>query len=58
MSKPKTRIQYTGQLFSRFHFAVFLTIIQSELLYIFVCLQFSIRAFGDTQGDGLDLPVN
>lgn len=36
----------------------FLTIVQREVLDIFVVLQFSGRTFGDTQGNGLDLPVD
>ncbi len=36
----------------------FLTIIQSKLLYIVVSIQFSGRTFGDTQGDGVELPVD
>lgn len=35
-----------------------LTIIQSKLLQISVCLQFRSRTFGNTQGNGLELPVN
>lgn len=41
-----------------FHHYSSLTIRQSELLQIIVCFKFGRRTLGDTQGNGVDPPVN